>query len=475
MCTIWKESLEDYAEERAECIRAPTTRNTELGNIGPYDQAERQDSSVKPYEWTHVHSFFAGMGGFAVDSSIFPPLRKCPSKEADQLALHPATLTFIAEHEPQLIPNVSVAFIEDKSKASALAKTLVCIQAVWFCIQCIFRLVKGLSISLLELNTLGHALCALVVYTFWWQKPLDIDEPLLVKGRRLPIIGSVLKLSKDTPLFEDWLLSKDHRESSWEDICKACRLGISTNSSKDFRLVLQEALQLEDDGDIEAVANAVRHGRIPATLVVPIKSYTPTSKDIIHWKAASQWIVSKTYRHPPKLPLNLTVRPRLRNTPVEVNWNDVLDMLYGLRISGDAVACLLAFTLAGGLYGGFHLLAWQAPFTSFIQQLLWRVCASAIAASGPFLLALALIAQIAEQIYSPIVTASDLWWRPVTSLVQVCEILLRVCIWVLVVACLLSYLFARTYLVVECFISLPYLPESVLEEPRWTGYFPHIQ
>ncbi|KAK3389829.1 hypothetical protein B0H63DRAFT_507320 [Podospora didyma] len=37
-----------------------------------------------------------------------------------------------------------------------------------------------LGISLLELNTFGHAVCTLVIYALWWHKPLDIEELELI-------------------------------------------------------------------------------------------------------------------------------------------------------------------------------------------------------------------------------------------------------------------------------------------------------
>lgn len=39
------------------------------------------------------------------------------------------------------------------------------------------RFAQGLAISLLELNTFGHAACTLFIYIMWWHKPLDIAEP----------------------------------------------------------------------------------------------------------------------------------------------------------------------------------------------------------------------------------------------------------------------------------------------------------
>ena len=40
-------------------------------------------------------------------------------------------------------------------------------------------------VSLLELNTLGHAACALLIYLCWWEKPVDIGDNPLVEPSRL--------------------------------------------------------------------------------------------------------------------------------------------------------------------------------------------------------------------------------------------------------------------------------------------------
>ena len=53
-------------------------------------------------------------------------------------------------------------------------------EAIWFCIQCLSRVGQGLAISLLEFNTFGHAICTILVYSLWWNKPLDIEEPEVI-------------------------------------------------------------------------------------------------------------------------------------------------------------------------------------------------------------------------------------------------------------------------------------------------------
>jgi hypothetical protein len=95
----------------------------------------------------------------------------------DTATLSPCGVRIIARCAHRFLPNISKEHIQDKSKADPLVKTIVCLQATWFCIQCIGRFASGLPLSLLELNTLAHALCTLLIYLLWWDKPFDIEEP----------------------------------------------------------------------------------------------------------------------------------------------------------------------------------------------------------------------------------------------------------------------------------------------------------
>ena len=81
-----------------------------------------------------------------------------------------------------LLPEVSTDQINDKSKADSLAKTLVCIQASWMLVQCIARKVEGLPITLLEINTVMHVVCALCMYLLWLKKPQNVMVPTTVFG-----------------------------------------------------------------------------------------------------------------------------------------------------------------------------------------------------------------------------------------------------------------------------------------------------
>lgn len=89
----------------------------------------------------------------------------------------------LARHWSHLLPRVSSEDIEDKSKANDIAKILLCVQATWFCVQTIYRMATGFAVSLLELNTFGHAICALITYVIWWDKPFDLREPFILSDQ----------------------------------------------------------------------------------------------------------------------------------------------------------------------------------------------------------------------------------------------------------------------------------------------------
>ena len=117
------------------------------------------------HEWTKVHSFYAGMGGFVIDTKN----HKYPNKLEEAYVPGSPRVTLTVDGVFLLaklgrLPDISIESIEDRSKANNLAKGLVCLQAGWIIVQCIARLASHLPITLLEVNTSGHAICALLIY-----------------------------------------------------------------------------------------------------------------------------------------------------------------------------------------------------------------------------------------------------------------------------------------------------------------------
>ena len=103
------------------------------------------------------HGFFAVMGGLTVkvreqDQWILK----------DECTVTPCGVLFLARRN--LLPEIAKETIACRSKVDSVAKALVCFQAGWIVVQTIARKASGLPITLLEINTLGHVVCAMAMY-----------------------------------------------------------------------------------------------------------------------------------------------------------------------------------------------------------------------------------------------------------------------------------------------------------------------
>lgn len=132
--------------------------------------------------WTTTHAFYALIGGFAIDTGALSEEQKFLPCKRGRLTLTLAGLKFLARERPDLILLVPKEEIRDKSKAYMFAKSIITIQASFSVIQCIYRLVWQLPISLLELNTLAHTLYALLSFVFWWKKLLEVAKPTTISA-----------------------------------------------------------------------------------------------------------------------------------------------------------------------------------------------------------------------------------------------------------------------------------------------------
>jgi len=173
--------------------------------------------------WTQTHSFYAIMGGFAIETSELPGDQFLDPYRHAYIDLPRLTLTsrgVLLLNELEMCPMPSLKSIQDRSKANYLAKGLVCLQAGWLVLQCISRLVERLPITFLEINSLGHVICVLLMYIFWWNEPLDIPEPTLLANEAVrPLCAfmwtycSSRCFTMGTLLYHQVALNQDHQSS----------------------------------------------------------------------------------------------------------------------------------------------------------------------------------------------------------------------------------------------------------------------
>ena len=142
-------------------------------------------------EWTMSHSFCAIMGGFVIDTGR-PDAPFLPG--SPRLTLSPDGVLFLAKHEKDLLTSIPMESITNRSKSDSIAKLLICLQAMWMIFQCIGRLASHLPITLLEINTLGHVICAILLYTVWFNKPQDLNDPISLKGQSVRAWGALLAM-----------------------------------------------------------------------------------------------------------------------------------------------------------------------------------------------------------------------------------------------------------------------------------------
>ena len=119
------------------------------------------------------------MGGFKLSEKDDEGKCYLPAWQGEALVT-PEGMRFLLKHAPHLIPDISTEEIMDRSKADGLAKGLLVLQVLWFCINCGTRLAQRLPLSLLEVSTIAHGASTLLTYCFWWKKPFNVREPILI-------------------------------------------------------------------------------------------------------------------------------------------------------------------------------------------------------------------------------------------------------------------------------------------------------
>ena len=131
------------------------------------------------------------MGGFDGWGTSLPYLHAHPASypqmfKEDAPAHTEAELTTPSstEHRPS-DPKISVTESEilDKSKGDPLGKLFTALQTTWFIAQYLERWIAHQPRTQLEVMTLAYAALNILIYALWWEKPLNMQEPIDVHGR----------------------------------------------------------------------------------------------------------------------------------------------------------------------------------------------------------------------------------------------------------------------------------------------------
>ncbi|KAL9123716.1 MAG: hypothetical protein Q9217_006880 [Psora testacea] len=525
--------------QKLSCLRRAPRAGKDKQTLTPTLQPmSPKVQALRRPNWTLVHGFYVAMGGFVFSAGDADAGADLSSSQPflpggrTRATITPEGLQFLLQHKPDSLPNISEDEILDKSKADGVKKTLVCVQAGWFCASCITRLANALPISLLELNAMAHALCALVIYMMWWDKPLDVLEPTLIEAQGgTRALASYMWMGSDVSAkgLRPWDVSGqiiDEFDGIW-------MLGLMRVGD----LVFGSEENCSHDGSLPRVDRSngdgatVCSGEVlsPATPAAPATSLQENALDphryaqfnrrypLSSFKFRKWHFIHRFFglRLAPGLGTRKTAIDHLCPITVE-RWRLAHEALHTYDLFRDLHALYdsrksspfhddgsrlkdripnhvsiigsrffdvwIGFVAAGVAYGGFHLLAWNAPFQTRAEGLLWRIAAASVACTplvmAPIVLlpelewlkegAMECVRIVRRLPRDPGEKAPNCSWaKIVLAVVFIPLLLVSPLLWFL-------YVLGRWYLVVECLRNVGRLPKGVYEDVNWPGYVPHI-
>ncbi|EJD39362.1 hypothetical protein AURDEDRAFT_128295 [Auricularia subglabra TFB-10046 SS5] len=283
-----------------------------------------RDLSHKP--WTMTHSFYAVMGGLVV---------KSPD------GLRALTPDEVLEHWDS-IPSLAADDIQDRSKAGLIAKALFCWQLVAFTVSCIARLTEHLALSLLEITTLAHCLCALLSIVCWWHKPHGVSECVIIEFR---VTNTTEVVTSDGP-------SSDAAEPGT----------VNEHSPADIM----------DEQSPDALTSMLAHN--PPT-EPSLGAEEPTGV-LVHTPLVTPSEPPRGAADPSTVVEDTPVTPPIGPSPDATEKHPVLKQVFSLPISLTLLA----------LYGLPHLLGLRVEFPTLAERRCWIIATSTIIGGLPLAL-----------------------------------------------------------------------------------------
>ena len=529
-----------------------------------YCLQERSPETKEPEQFGKTYAFYAVMGGFCADVSFM-------HNTWTRVTITTEGLLFLAENG--YFMEIKGDYIRDKSKADLLAKGLVGFQILWLAGQAIERKIAGYPVTLLEIHTLVHVLCAVCMFSLWLFKPFDVRDATVVNpgegGKVQEYIAWLLLflMSREMNGPGEWIMNADGMMfPTVSDRDHLAWHGHLTRPAKDESIpditdlvstYAHRGRPIELDTSEEQTANVITYfqsvhptnGRAyssfgidetigPASLRpvcslvfgqalkcgfgihgdYPWPIYTadstlrrlvhpaawfprrrvclkPSEKDVKRSNLAAEFVKGLEIRDPTKfrnylasikrdydvqglsdeelhnldLPVSLStiVQEYLNGTTMsnrnflyrEPNVRDVFSItLTNRKVLGGLLAPLMILVTAA--YGAIHLSALSVPFPTNLERLLWEIaCYVLIGVAGGMAVVL-VVWQVWKNIYSD--RRRSRWF----SLFFV----------TFLYTAGLPSLLARTYIVIEAFLSLRHVPIGVYESPplNFMNYVPHL-
>lgn len=453
--------------------------------------------TIRDETWTDVHSFYVLMGGFAFDTTDLPLEEKFLPHGRDQFTLSPKSFLFVARHEPSLLKVPSEAEIRNQSKGSAIMYIITLFGTVDFFALIVFRLWESsMTISLLELTVFAFLLCDFPSLGFWWNKPLDIEVPTLVRGPYMKQICaltfSVLGYQMDIDEFaesdRDYLAKKSFWMPSSSEDTGSLILGMGKgpfwSCADHLHCTVSGYCNISEGQQFGSLFQRSHNPNVARRFIdcqqCGLRIHQDDLASMNRWNLIAEGF--EKYLPDGVQWENIGIMDVLRpcatncfpNIPSTESSSEVLMQCTAVVLFQDPNGRLFLrgmwSTIHGLIFGGILLLAWHGPFPSQGNRTLWRISAIINMSAGPTkLLHLAfweVVVKLNRQIH-----CLNSRQRQRKLLLQTIRLLIQT------VTVLLALLgpSSRIFIFYECFYSLSSLPDSAFKQPRWLSYIPYFQ
>ncbi|KIK51318.1 hypothetical protein GYMLUDRAFT_981701 [Collybiopsis luxurians FD-317 M1] len=378
-------------------------------------------------EWTVSHGFFVLMGGLA----------RYNGKDLDQVLQYDE----LNLKEEEFVSEMLECEIKDRSHSDGFGKLIAVGQTAWFVVQLLARKARRLPITELEIMTVAFAAMNVLIYFFWWHKPLGVGRHI-----RLQEHNSVA-----TQVDENW------RDPGIR-IIEAAGEVLSFDSSE------AEAAPLLS-------GHAVARKRLQQTVVSIVRDIweylSQLWDDFYGSSRAEKWYtVLEVLQAIGELLILPFLAPIVILGMVIFEEDGILGNKFSNKIPSFARTPHLEPSkkqdqyIAYGaaiLFGAIHCIAWAFAFPSTVERVSWRI-ASVIVTCAPLYLAF--------MMYFEDTVERDLashWKSILGGTVGVFGLVLS-----------FAYILSRITLIVLPFLALRDLPTAAFENVEWTSFIPHI-
>ena len=356
-------------------------------------------------------------------------------------------------------------------------------------------------------------LCAFLMYAMWWNKPLTAKQPIILRGPWVDELLAFMYMSSEMSgrIDEKEMRSKTivktlfaslhlySKQPEMESVCYSGRASPGVQTERSFpQLELAFSYSSQSESSFGTIPNNLPSPSDPCFHFAPRRCATllkasqnekeagtafferrprvnaarttasrPSLAALHRWKLAASALQkypdaladSVSFTHQSGTGPCTHYKPQQLVTVHSRNWpgDDLLRDVGGLVVG-------MILWLANFLYGGIHAAAWNEHFPSVTEKWFWRASACYIGFCGGLWVVLNFIVSSTpwlNEFWEKWMDGEKKWWH-------------NVILGTLVFVCGLSLMVARTYIVVEAFLSIRELPVEAYATPSWAQIFPHL-